>query len=185
MGRNGIYLLYHNPTYISFFVFDRSEPEALYTTLTQNKLNISFDYGTTWEVVNFRDPTPGGNTIYSLAIPNDNPNLLYLSSRYGVYKSTDRGEIWDSLTLSTNESYNELFLDPVNSQTLYIAIRDKGVFKSIDGGEEWIEKNDGLHNLNFSSHISLVINPSNPGQIYLAADSLLYQTTNGGEITGA
>jgi photosystem II stability/assembly factor-like uncharacterized protein len=179
-GKKWDYLLYHNPTYISFFVFDRSEPEAVYSALTQGKLNRSFDYGTTWENVNLPDH-PGGTLLYSLAISSDDPNLLYLSSIYGVYKSTNRGEIWDSLSISINQNYNELYLDPVNSQTLYIVIRNKGVFKSTDGGKGWFEKNDGLINLNFSSNVNLVINPKNTEEIYLAADSVLYQSINGGD----
>jgi photosystem II stability/assembly factor-like uncharacterized protein len=179
-GKKWDYLLYHNPTYISFFVFDRSEPEAVYSALTQGKLNRSFDYGTTWGNVNLPDH-PGGTLLYSLAIPNDDPNLLYISAKYGVYKSTDRGEKWDSLNISTDGNYNELFLDPINSQTLYVVIKNKGVFKSTDGGKDWIEKNDGLINLNFSSYVSLVINPENAEEIYLAADSVLYQSINGGD----
>ena len=180
-GKKWDYLLYHNPTYISFFVFDRSEPEAVYSALTQGKLNRSFNYGATWDVVNFQDSTPGGNSIYSLAIPNNDSNLLYLSSVYGVYKSTDKGETWDSLNISTDENYNELFLDPGNSQTLYSVIKNKGVFKSIDGGTEWIEKNDGLNTLNVSSYVDLKINPKNTEEIFLTTDSSLYRTTNGGD----
>ncbi len=179
-GKKWDYLVYHNPTYISFFVFDQSEPEAVYSALTQGELNRSFDFGTTWENVNLPD-NPRGTLLYSLEIPNDDPNLLYISAKYGVYKSTDRGEKWDSLNISTDENYNELFLDPINSQTVYITIKDKGVFKSVDGGEKWLEKNNGLNNLNFSSYVSLVINPKNTDEIYLAADSVLYQSMNGGE----
>ncbi len=179
-GKKWDYLIYYNPTYISFFIFDRSEPEAVYSALTQGKLNISFDYGTTWENVNLPNH-PGGTFIYSMAIPNDDPNLLYISAKYGVYKSTDRGNTWDSLNISTTENYNKLFIDPANSQTVYVTIRNEGVFKSTDGGEVWIEKNKGLNNLNFSSYVSLVINPKNTEEIYLAADSLLYQSTDGGD----
>lgn len=180
-GKKWDLLLLHHPTFISFYIFDRSEPEAVYTTLNPDKLYISFDYGTTWENVNFQDTSPAGNTIYSLAIPNDDPNLLYISAKNGVYKSTDRGETWDSLNISTDENYNELFLDPVNSQKVYVLIKDKGIFKSVDGGEEWLEKNNGLRDINFSSYVSLVINPENTEQLYLSADSSLYHSTNGGD----
>src|SRR3990172_1746438 len=97
-----------------FIEIDKSEQRVVYVSILTNVFLRSFDYGTTWDTIN--SPT----IPTSLAIANDDPNLLYIGSWEGVYKSTDRGETWDSLNISISWHYaTNVFLNPVNSQTVY------------------------------------------------------------------
>jgi photosystem II stability/assembly factor-like uncharacterized protein len=167
----------HSLTFIPFIEIDRSPQRAVYTS-TYNQFLRSFDFGLTWETI--QAPI----IPISIAIANDNPNLLYIGSRFGeVYKSLDRGETWDSLALATSGNQTTVFLNPLNSQTVYARIFGKGIYKSTDGGLTWMEKNNGLESLNYNiSHgnISLV-NPINPEEIFLVTDNAIYQTLNGGD----
>lgn len=162
----------HSATFIPFIEIDRSPQRAVYIS-TYDQFLRSFDYGTTWQVV--QAPIIPG----SLAIANDNADLLYVGSRDGVYKSTNKGQTWDSLSFSNFGENIALFVDPKNSQTVYARVYGHGLYKSTDGGKLWFEKNNGLPSKNYIA--PSLINPQNPTEIFVATDSGLYQTTNSGD----
>ena len=124
-----------------------------------------------------------GPPFAALAIDPHNPNTLYAGTfdfayygydgwdyRNGVLKSTDGGVHWSTTGL-TSTGVRVLVLDPINPNTIYAATgifylnpdlspnpnSSRGLFKSIDGGENWSEFNVGLTDLNVSA---LVIDPS-------------------------
>ncbi|MBK8663165.1 MAG: glycosyl hydrolase [Ignavibacteriales bacterium] len=119
----------------------------------------------------------------------------------GVYKSTDGGDSWTHMGLQNTQHISEIIIDPVNSNIIYVAAlgsvfsanKDRGIFKSIDGGKSWknilfVDENTGC--------ASLIVDPLNP-QIFYAAmwdfrrtgwnfrsggkGSGLYKSLNGGD----
>lgn len=115
----------------------------------------SRDAGTTWELV-------GQKAFYRRSIsrivvhPTD-PNIVYaavgarpvngLTGHVGVWKSTNGGDSWRTVTLglglSETDAVSDLVMDPTNPQVLYAAVGTptgsarNGVYKTINGGATW------------------------------------------------
>jgi photosystem II stability/assembly factor-like uncharacterized protein len=91
----------------------------------------------------------------------------------GIYKSADGGKTWAHLGLEETQHIGRIALHPTDPNTawvsalghLYSANPERGVFKTTDGGKTWaktlfINDNTGA--------IDLVIDPSNPQNLYAA-----------------
>ncbi|MEO0481008.1 MAG: hypothetical protein AAF196_16175 [Planctomycetota bacterium] len=99
------------------------------------------------------------STVFALgdlAIAPSNPEVLYLGtgeannqrSSYhgnGVWKSTDGGETWSHVGLEKTEHIGRIVVHPNDPNTAYVAAlgalyspnRDRGLYKTTDGGENW------------------------------------------------
>lgn len=102
-----------------------------------------------------------GVDIESFAIDPNNNDTIYaaIGSGYSdlsdIYKSTDRGETWLDLNVSSTSGViprmagndvlrgagERLYVDPQNSDTLYFGSRNDGLFVSRDGGATWVVNN--------------------------------------------
>ena len=76
---------------------------------------------------------------------------LYIASVDEIFTSADRGETWHTLGPRPKGHTVGLIItdapQDADSQadiTMYLALRDEGVFQSIDGGTQWHPLNDGL-----------------------------------------
>lgn len=75
----------------------------------------------------------------------------------GVYKSIDGGKSFKKMGLETSEHIAKIFIDPRNSDIIFVAAQgplwrkggERGLYKSEDGGENW----------------TLVLGPNNPKEI--------------------
>ncbi len=89
----------------------------------------------------------------------------------GMYKSTDNGKNWEYLGLPESHHIGKIQLHPTNPNIawvaalghLYSANKDRGVYKTTDGGKTWkntlfIDDNTGA--------VDIDINPSNPNEVY-------------------
>lgn len=127
-----------------------------------------------------------------------NRSLLYASfASGGFWKSNDAGENWLPLTdaLGT-QSIGSFALAPSNQDIIYLGTGESnilrasftgiGVFKTNDGGRNWISL--GLENTGTVSRI--IVHPTNPDVVYVSAggkewtynkDRGVYKTENGGK----
>lgn len=100
-------------------------------------------------------------------------------------------------------TFSSFAIDPNQSDTMYVAIEYKGVYKSEDEGETWTSKNKGLRGYASSldlkvpcheQHPLLVIDPTNSQRLFLTSASSpgyltdmnsenagLYESVDGGE----
>jgi photosystem II stability/assembly factor-like uncharacterized protein len=75
---------------------------------------------------------------------------------------------------------------PVNPDTCYIASASGGIWKTIDGGNNWTPLTDELSNLN---HGAIAIDPSNPETVYIGTGEYttgsrgdgVFKSTDGGQ----
>lgn len=91
-------------------------------------------------------PTPEIHNI-QLTIDPSAPETMYATSYPGgVFKTTDSGVTWieSNFALPTftvtdpkTQGYYSLAIDPRDSQTLYLGLFGKGIYKSYDGGGVW------------------------------------------------
>ena len=92
----------------------------------------------------------------------------------GIYKSNDAGKTWEYLGLPQSQHIGKIILHPTNSNIawvgaighLYSANKERGVYKTTDGGKTWkqvlyVDENTGV--------IDMDINPKNPDELYASA----------------
>ena len=105
---------------------------------------------------------------------------------FGMFKSTDSGETWQEINVGLKTSLINIkciAVNPKNPDIVYVGTWRDGVFKTTNGGQSWILKNNGL----VSSDIcSLAIDPGNPDVVYagLGEGAGISKSTDGGDLWG-
>src|SRR5262245_2495497 len=77
------------------------------------------------------------------------------------------GEKWDPTGL-TSVNINILAIDPLAPANIYAGTNNGGVFKTANGGVNWIPFSTGLTSLNVHA---LAIDPATPAGIYAGTDA--------------
>jgi photosystem II stability/assembly factor-like uncharacterized protein len=117
--------------------------------------------------------------VVSLAIDPLHRRTVYAgaSGNDPLYKSTDGGRSWlvQSQGIPRNQTVWALAIDPLEPSVVY-AGTGIGVFKTTNGGAQWILANDGLEN---PVVVSLAIDHVDPDVVY-AGGFGLHKTTDGG-----
>lgn len=87
-----------------------------------------------WSEVGVRAP---------VSLAKDTAGVLYASSSFGFYKSTDQGDTWQNLNV--DESFHHGFAVMVNPITndVFLAT-EPGVYRSDDGGASWTKMTDDI-----------------------------------------
>lgn len=125
----------------------------------------------------------------ALGIDPNNPNVLYAGTGEtapasqmqegwgtGMYKTTDGGDTWKLIGLSTVGSFSKVYVHPKNSNLVYAgAMRlNQGLYKSTDAGKNWTR-------MNRLSVSDVTLNPENPDELYIGVNgSGVFKTTDGG-----
>ena len=94
--------------------------------------------------------SPGLGRVEDHYVDPSNPNRMYLGSRSGgFWKSTDGGINWQggSTDFLVASGVNTIAVSPTNSDSILINVRNSrngnshGVYRSVDGGNTWLESN--------------------------------------------
>ncbi len=149
------------------------------------------DGGLNWKPIFDDKPV---HAIGALAIASSDSEIIYagtgesfirsnVSIGNGVWKSTDGGDNWTHLGLNNTGRIARIIVDPNNPDIVYVAAmghayapqKDRGVFKSSDGGKSWrhvlfIDENTGASDL--------VMDPSNPRILFAGMWQLSLRTWN-------
>jgi photosystem II stability/assembly factor-like uncharacterized protein len=134
-----------------------------------------------WRLVG---PFRGGRAPAVVGDPND-PMVFYMATAHGgVWKTVDAGANWRNVTdrFFDLASVGAVDVSRSNSKIVYVGTGEgnayqhttpgDGVWKSIDGGDTWTKI--GLAN---TKHIArIVIDPTNPDIVYVAARGDIYGT---------
>jgi len=140
----------------------------------------------------------------ALAVDPTNNNIVIVSLHgYGVYKTTDSGETWNDISgagsglpQSAQVGFNALVISPNDSNLIYLmggcdvdtdfnhtgvdASDMHTVYKSTNGGYNWINLNDGNLGTNSGSIKGLSISPINPDVLYIGTLKGIFQSMDGG-----
>lgn len=165
--------------------------------------------GNTWE--NISDGYFGGS-VGSIAVSSSDNNVIYagggevtvrgnVSYGYGVDKSVDGGRTWKHIGLDKSRHIPRIRIHPKNPNIVYAAVlgdlytssEERGVYKSINGGDSWERV---LFSNNNAGAVDLVMDPENPDILYAStwnvrrsphdfssggAGSALWKTIDGGK----
>ena len=167
----GIWTLnYNNGARIWAMVIDPVNQNNIYVGGMDSGVYKTTNSGLNW--------TPANNgltykKIQCMAISQSNPSILFAATdsmggaNSGIYKSTDAGNNW-TLTMNgiTGEkSIQWILIHPTNPNIAYCAIFNAlaastvGVFKTTDGGANWLPSNTGMTNKNI---LCMAMNPLKP-----------------------
>ena len=187
------------------------DPLTYYMGTTGGGLWKTSDAGQRWE--NISDGFFETGSVGAVAVSPSDPNVVYcgmgehaprgVMTSYGdgVYKSTDAGKTWKKLGLSKTQHISRIVIHPKNPDIVYVAAQgalyapneERGIYKSVDGGESW-EQVLFVNTLTGCSELSM--DPNTPEVLYAAmwhhqrkphivisggSGSGLYKSVDGGE----
>ncbi len=165
--------------------------------------------GITWQSKGL----PNVGSISKIVIDPDNDDAIFVSAmgplfrndtNRGVYKSVDGGDTWEQkLFVSDSTGIIDMAIHPTNGDIIYAASWERirrpqyrhyggetsRLYRSLDGGDTWIEMTNGLPSLpSEKGRISIAISESNPEVLYSRyADATgniqgVYKTVDGGDV---
>lgn len=186
-----------------------SNPKSFYVATAGGGLFKTVNNGTTFDPVFDTQTT---SSIGDVTLAPSNPEIVYVgtgeannrqSSSWGdgVYRSSDGGKTWQKCGLADTMHIGRIVVHPQNPDVLYVAAqgrlwgpnRERGLYKSEDGGKTWAQ---ALF-INEDTGVSdVVMDPQNPDTLIAAAyqrrrtafsflgsgpHSGLYKTSDGGK----
>jgi len=166
---------------VSDLAVNESDPRIFYVGTATGGVWKTTNHGTTWTPI-FTDQTT--SSIGDVTLAPSNPNIVWVgtgepqnrqSSPWGdgVYKSTDGGRTWSHKGLSETLHIARIRIHPRDPDIVYVAAvgglwgpnPERGVFKTMDGGETWehvlaLDEDTGA--------IDLIIDPGDPSTLFAA-----------------
>jgi hypothetical protein len=122
-----------------------------------------------------------GGTIFAVALHPSRPDVLYLSSEKGLYKTTDGGANWSRIKGVGTFSALSIAINPEIPSTVYVGTFLDGVYRSTDGGRNWLLVNAGMRD--YVSVVNAVeIDPKNPSTLYAGTTMGAYRSLDNGAI---
>ena len=121
--------------------------------------------------------------VAAVAVHPNKPNIIYVATEEGVYKTRDGGTGWERLTegLSRIRVMN-LVIDPLLPANVFAGTLADGVYKSPDGGRRWLPRNAGIQKGTISANVNqLVFHPADTQILYAATTVGVFRSLDGGE----
>lgn len=199
---------------IGCITLDPNNPNVLWVGTGENNnqrsvaygdgIYMSKDGGRSWKHMGLKESEHIGKII----VDPRNSNVVYVAAigplwsaggDRGVYKTTDGGENWKKvLEIDEHTGVNDIVMDPRNPDVLYASAMQRrrhvftyigggpgsGMYKTMDGGENWEKANKGLPSVDIG-RIGLAISPADPEVIYAIVEAAqgkggFYRSTNRG-----
>lgn len=155
------------------------QPNVFYIGVNNGGVWKTNDAGRTWNPIFDKEQT---GSIGDVAVAPSNPKVIYVASGEGLhrpdlsigkgmYRSQDSGNTWQHIGFDSAQQISGISIDPKNENRLLIAVlghpygpnKERGVFRSLDGGKSWdkvlyINENVGA--------TQVTIDPSNSEIVY-------------------
>ncbi|MDH3246673.1 MAG: glycosyl hydrolase, partial [Saprospiraceae bacterium] len=155
-------------------------PLEYYFGATGGGLWKTTDGGQEWFPVT--DGQVTSSSVGAVAVAETNPDIVYIgmgevqlrgsiTQGDGVYKSSDGGKTWRHLGLEETQAVARIRIHPTNPDIVYVAAlghpygdnEERGVFRSIDGGNTWEKV---LYESPKAGAVDLIIDRTNPKILY-------------------
>jgi photosystem II stability/assembly factor-like uncharacterized protein len=106
----------------------------------------------------------------------ETPEVLWVGTQCGPYRSTDAGNTWEPLDFPDDEPVVwSIEVHPADSRVMYAGTQDMAVYRSEDGGGHWrrlaVPNPNGLCVMGFPTRvIRIAIDPSNADELYVGLE---------------
>ncbi len=159
-------------------VFDAKDRNILYTA-SNTKILKSTNAGKNWSTIYIE--TQPEQKITKIVADHYDPSIIYATTNKGaLLKSSNSGNTWQVLKW-LNISIKNIYLDPLDSRIIYL-VYGKGLMRSIDKGETWIDLHENLKSYKGANIISSIsFNHNNPSEFYVTTDYGLLKTIDQGD----
>lgn len=148
----------------------------------------SVDGGATWAITPFSPVNLGwgglgtNNKIFKIVYHPTIPNLVFVGTSMGVYKSTDNLATWTQEL--SNSDITDIEFHPTNPDMLYVyddyywSNWQNVIFRSNDLGQTYTESNTIAGNNDAKGHIA--VTPECPDCVYFASSNGVWKSTDTG-----
>jgi photosystem II stability/assembly factor-like uncharacterized protein len=164
-------------------VFDPTDPQVIYlapfSKQDQKTLLLGIaktnDQGKTWNLIN---KGLDDKDIWIIAVHPAKNNLLFAGTGGGkLYRSENGGNSWINLKSLDGTSIRDIVFDVSDPNRMYISTYSS-IFKSTNGGLDWVRKSDGLPEAWLNS---LAFGPNGSNELYAAGEAGVFLSKDGGE----
>jgi len=128
-----------------------------------------------------RSYAPGAAHVYTVEQSISNPNTIYAgTATAGIWKSTNRGDNWVSLT--TDLLHTEVYaieIAPNNADVMYAGYQNS-IYKTTNGGTTFTQTGDNAFKAISHQAKDIRINAANANKVFACTSQGLFVSTNGG-----
>ena len=160
-----------NSTGITSVTFDRVNPNNIYAGVVGGDAGVyvSNDKGDAWKNLSERFFFSTIHSQNQIAVNPLNDEEVYAAPwGAGLFKIEDNSDAWIELENIPSQSIACIAIHPNQPNIIYAAGRAQPIlYKSIDGGDTWIEFFDA--GALYARLFKIVLDPSNPDTIYVSA----------------
>lgn len=145
----------------------------------------SDNLGEDWNICS--NGMPPDNWFTAMEISPLDPDVIAAGDEYNrIFISYDRGVNWSQLPELPDMSgwyINDIEFHPYDPDQIYVASGDVGLFKTTDGGQDWLNINNDLPVDPHAPVVSgIAVNPYNPSNVFVSSSRYgIYQSHNGGQ----
>ncbi len=147
----------------------------------------SSDGGLTYAPTGLSFPVQNQVRVGDIKINPTNPNVLVVSSRAGIYRSTNAGVSWLQVQ---SGSFDRMEQKPGSDSVLYastISGSSCRIYRSTNAGKTWAQLSIPAMPINNARRIELAVTPDDPNYVYAVVGASnngfegIYRSTNGGD----
>jgi photosystem II stability/assembly factor-like uncharacterized protein len=172
------------------FAFDPYDDQVIYAAAylsEKGRVLVTRDGTKSWTEI-YSD-VGGKNPVRALAVNPSNPSEIMIGTGKGaLIVSRDSGSSWE-LVVNYSDPINQIVWE---NDTIYVVVKNEGVFKSTDGGYDFDILTRGLRAVldngdkavflaRPSDFRRMAINPSDNSELLLTTNRGLFRSGNGGE----
>jgi photosystem II stability/assembly factor-like uncharacterized protein len=141
----------------------------------------SADAGATWETYTSLTPLLDSSIVVMGVDPSDSQRVYAMTQGNLLFMSPDGGLTWALVSYLTNSfiyAYpTRISVDPADRSRIYLGTAE-GLYRSTDGGKSFADLTSGIPVPDF---INEIITDVASGQLFVAADSGTFVSTDGGD----
>lgn len=132
---------------------------------TNDGLYVSYDISKGWKRIAF--PEGVSTRVFAVHVNPKMPQMIWVGTdSSGVLASNDAGETWGKIDgVPDRFPVSTITSDPVRPERLYVGLIHT-IYISRDFGKSWTKRGG---NLPLGNYNSILINPSNPDEVYAAS----------------
>lgn len=119
---------------------------------------------------------PEQTAVQAITVHPDNPDVVYLGTQDGPYRSIDRGASWERLGFpDAGREVWAIQVHPRNPMVVYAGTSPVGVYRSADGGDTWRRLPKAIQpdrvKMAFACRVMrLAVDPTHPDEVYAALE---------------